>query len=363
VFNHSATSFPLTGAHQTVACQACHGDNVYHGKPTACAACHQNNYSATTNPPHQAAGFPTDCSSCHTTATWAGAVFNHSATSFPLTGAHQAVACQACHGDHVYQGKPTACVSCHQSDYNGTTNPPHQPAGFPTDCTACHTTAGWPGATFNHDATSFPLTGAHRAVNCQGCHADNVYQGKSTACVSCHQSDYAGTANPAHQAAGFPTTCAGCHTTTTWAGATFDHSTTAFPLTGAHVAASCQSCHADGVYKGKPTSCVSCHQSDFNGATDPSHIGAHFPTDCTTCHTTTQWAGAVFNHDGPYFPIYSGKHLNRWTSCASCHPNSASYAQFTCLTCHGQSQMNQEHQGRAGYSYTSSACYSCHPRP
>jgi hypothetical protein len=325
-----------------------------------CVSCHQTQYAGTTNPPHQAAGFPTDCTTCHNTTTWTGATFNHA--TFPLTGGHQAATCQQCHVNGVYRGTPTTCLACHQANYNATTNPPHQSAGFPTDCTTCHNTVTWTGATFNHNASQFPLTGAHLAATCQACHGNGVYDGLPTTCVSCHQSDYAGTNNPPHQAAGFPNTCTTCHTTTTWTGATFNHSTTQFPLTGAHVSTTCQQCHSSGVYDGLPTNCVSCHQSDYAGTTNPNHQTAGFPTDCTSCHTTTRWDGATFNHDGQWFRIYSGHHRGRWTTCAQCHDNPASFAQFTCLSCHEhrQSSMDSEHRGRSGYSYNSQACYSCH---
>jgi hypothetical protein len=362
VFNHTATRFALTGAHQAANCQACHSDGVYHNKPTTCVSCHLTRYSATTTPPHQASGIPTTCEGCHNTATWGEGGFNHANTRFPLTGAHQATTCTSCHINGVYAGTPMTCVTCHQTRYNATTNPNHQAAGFPTDCTTCHTTTTWTGATFNHNASQFPLTGAHIAATCQACHGNGVYDGLPTTCVSCHQSDFAGTTNPPHQAAGFPTTCTSCHTTTTWTGATFNHNASQFPLTGAHIAATCQQCHSSGVYDGLPTTCVSCHQSDFAGTTNPNHQTAGFPTDCTSCHTTTRWDGATFNHDGQWFRIYSGHHRGRWTTCAQCHDNPASFGQFTCLTCHEhrQSSMDSEHRGRSGYSYNSQACYSCH---
>jgi hypothetical protein len=150
----------------------------------------------------------------------------------------------------------------------------------------------------------------------------------------------------------------------TWTGATFNHSATAFPLTGAHGAATCLQCHGSGVYRGLSTTCVSCHQTDYTATTNPNHAGAQFPTTCNTCHTTATWLGATFNHDGPYFPIYSGKHRAQWSTCADCHTNPASYAAFTCLTCHEhtKSRTDGEHQGKAGYSYNSNACYSCHPK-
>jgi hypothetical protein len=135
-------------------------------------------------------------------------------------------------------------------------------------------------------------------------------------------------------------------------------------LTGAHLAATCQSCHADRVYDGKPTTCVSCHLTDYDGTTSPNHRAAGFPTDCTSCHTTTQWLGATFDHDARFFPIYSGKHNGKWSACTDCHNNPASFAVVTCLTCHEHSKarMDDKHKEEAGYTYTTAACLSCHPQ-
>jgi hypothetical protein len=257
-------------------------------------------------------------------------------------------------------------VSCHLADYNATTTPKHSSSGFGTTCQTCHTgTTTWLGATFNHGATLFPLTGAHLATPCLDCHGDGVYKGKPTACASCHQTEYGATTNPHHAAAGFTTLCATCHTTTRWPGATYDHSRTLFPLTGRHVAAQCIDCHGDKVYKGKPTTCVSCHQTDYNNTTSPKHSTAGFPTTCQTCHTTSQWLGATFNHDGPFFPIYSGKHNGKWTTCADCHQQPTNYKQFECILCHEHSnktKVDNDHKGEPGYQYKSTACYACHPR-
>jgi len=359
-FDHSLSQFPLTGAHLAATCQSCHADGVFNGKPTTCVSCHQPDYDKTTDPNHRAAGFVVECQTCHTTSVWDGAKFDHSLSQFPLTGAHLAATCRSCHADGVFDGKPTTCVSCHQPDYDQTANPNHGAAGFPATCATCHSTVAWAGATFNHGATAFPLTGAHLAETCQACHADGVYRGKPTACVACHQVDYT-TADPSHQAAKFPTTCGTCHTTATWQGGTFDHAATSFPLTGAHVAAICKDCHADNVFDGKATTCVSCHQSDYDGTTNPIHKAAGFPTDCLSCHTTVRWDGATFDHDGKYFRIYSGKHRTEWTTCATCHTNPADFKQFTCLTCHTQKDMDDHHKSEPGYSYSSPVCLSCHP--
>ena len=42
-FDHNRLSFPLTGAHGTVACTSCHGGGVFKGTPTSCVACHAAN--------------------------------------------------------------------------------------------------------------------------------------------------------------------------------------------------------------------------------------------------------------------------------------------------------------------------------
>jgi hypothetical protein len=362
VFDHAGTIFPLTGAHKAVSCAGCHADGVYKGKATTCVSCHQTQYSQTKTPPHAAAGFPTTCETCHNTTAWPGAVFDHAGTIFPLTGAHKAVNCAGCHADGIYKGKPTTCVSCHQTEYNQTKTPPHAASGFPTTCETCHSTTAWPGAVFDHNTTIFPLTGAHKAVNCAGCHADGIYKGKPTTCVSCHQTEYNQTKTPPHAASGFPTSCETCHNTAQWPGAVFNHAATPFPLTGAHVSVTCAQCHADGVYKGKPTTCVSCHQTDYNATTNPGHSAARFPTDCASCHTTATWLGATFNHDASFFPIYSGAHAGKWSTCATCHTNAANFAVFDCLSCHTKSQTDGEHKGRAGYVYASPNCYACHPR-
>ena len=361
-YDHNKTAFPLTGAHVNVPCAQCHINGKYAGTPTDCAACHLPDYQKTTNPNHAAAGFPQTCAVCHNTAAWQPAIFDHSKTVFPLTGAHVNVACTQCHINGKYAGTPTNCAACHLTDYQKTTNPNHAAAGFPTDCSLCHSTASWAGATFNHNQTQFPLTGAHVNAACSQCHSSGVYKGLSTDCVSCHLQNYNSTTNPNHVAAGYPQQCNICHNTTAWQPATFDHSKTAFPLTGAHVSVPCASCHIAGVYAGTPTDCYSCHKKEYQSTTDPNHVAAAFPTTCQTCHTTSSWLGATFNHT--WFPIYSGTHQGKWTTCADCHVNSANYAAFSCITCHthAQSNVDPQHSGVSGYAYSATSCYSCHPQ-
>ena len=111
--------------------------------------------------------------------------------------------------------------------------------------------------------------------------------------------------------------------------------------------------------------CYSCHSANYNGTSNPNHKTAGFPTQCLSCHTTSAWRPASFDHDGPYFPIYSGTHRGKWSSCADCHVNPANYAVFECILCHEHSnrtEVDGHHRGVTGYAYQSAACYRCHSR-
>lgn len=356
-FDHSTTKFPLTGAHITVACTQCHTNNNYTTLPTTCYGCHQADYNSTNNPAHAAAGFPTDCTLCHNTASWTSATFNHNNTAFPLTGAHITVPCAQCHTNNNYTTLPTNCYGCHQADFTGTTNPAHVAAGFPTDCTLCHSTSTWTSSSFNHSAV-FPLTGAHATVPCAQCHTNNNYTTLPTNCYGCHQSDWNGTNNPSHTAAAFPTTCDTCHTTSNWTNVNFNHAVYAnYPLTGVHATLTCVQCHTNNNYTSTPTACYSCHQADFNGATNPNHVASGFPTDCSICHTTSGWSPSSFNHNNTAFPL-TGAHTT--VACASCHTNN-NYTTLptNCYGCH-QSDWNgttNPSHASAGFPTT---CETCH---
>lgn len=360
-FDHNRTAFPLTGAHISVQCTQCHVGGKYAGTPTACVACHLTNFQQTTNPNHVTGGMAQTCEQCHTTASWLTSTFNHNTmTKFSLTGAHVGLACSQCHASGTFASTPTACFACHSNTFQTTTNPNHVAAGFPTDCSVCHSTANWLGATFDHSRTAFPLTGAHVSVTCSQCHSSGVFVGLSTTCVSCHLANFQSTTNPNHVSSGFPQDCQVCHSTAAWVPSTFDHNKTVFPLTGAHTSLACSNCHINGQYANTPTDCYSCHKSQYTGTTNPNHAAAAFPTTCQTCHNTTAWTGAKFNHT--WFPIYSGSHQGKWTTCADCHVNTADYSAFTCINCHQHTKAatDPNHSGVRNYVYAPTSCYSCH---
>jgi hypothetical protein len=361
-FNHASTQFPLTGAHLAATCGSCHVNGQYSGLTTVCYDCHTADFQSSTNPPHVAANFPHDCRPCHSTSVWRPSTFSHATTQFPLTGAHLAATCGSCHVNGQYSGLSTVCYDCHTADFQSSTNPSHVAANFPHDCRPCHSTSVWRPSTFSHATTQFPLTGAHVAVACSGCHINGQYAGTPTGCFDCHATDFQGTTNPAHVAGAFSHDCLTCHTTAGWNPATFNHGSTAFPLTGAHVPLACQSCHVGGNYQLTYSDCYQCHQSDYARPVNPSHTSLQLSHQCGECHTTTVWTPSTMNHDTNWFRIYSGHHRNRWSSCAECHQVPGNLQSFTCISCHEHNRTDTDghHTGVSGYQYSSPACYSCH---
>ncbi len=357
--------YPLNGAHAEIPndCATCHNGD-YNNTPNTCVGCHQTDFDNTTDPNHTAAGFSTDCVSCHNETDWSAATFDHDSQYFPIySGTHEGEwdACVDCHTNPNNFAEFT-CVTCHtnpetDNEHNGVNGYVYESNA----CLACHPT-GDSDSAFDHDATNFPLTGEHIGVACLDCHA-NGFQGTSTECVSCHQADFNATLNPNHTELNISTDCATCHTTEPdWMPASFDIHDNYYVLEGAHaaIANDCATCH-NGDYNNTPNTCVGCHQTDFDNTTDPNHATAGFPTDCTDCHNQTAWEPSTFDHDGQFFPIYSGTHQGEWDTCADCHTNPSDFSVFSCLGCHLQSPTANDHNDVNGYIYESSACLSCHP--
>ena len=410
MFDHSlaAAGFALTGSHVSVECAACHVDYIAPAEVRSCesSGCHITNFNATTTPDHVEYGLrPEDCTICHSSVAWTPSLFSHDGL---------AITCNSCHTNQI------------------PTTPDH--TNFPVTCDVCHSTAAWNPSHFTHSEalTGFALIGQHfdnTFANCTLCHLDNQWSGIShdcfdanchatqynettepvhseqiwaasdcqichtpinwtpgiwshqdvTTCMPCHTADKANAQDPPH--IDFSDACAQCHATNAWSPAAFDHTQaqTGFGLTGAHLNTACEVCHANGYTPpATPRGCAdaTCHLNDYNTTTNPNHINSGFPTDCESCHTTAQWQGATFDHDAMFFPIYTGKHRNRWDSCAECHPNTSDYAQYTCFGngCHSVADMNDEHcenngsncENCNGFTYPSSNvqsadCLFCHP--
>jgi hypothetical protein len=363
---HRQSRFPLQGPHFAAQCLDCHpSSSLLRFEPVGvgCADCHMQDYQSATNPNHVLGNFSTQCIDCHsmTAFDWGGSGFDHS--FFPLTQGHAIFDCNQCHTGIDYSNTSPECFSCHQADYNATTNPVHLSAGLSTNCMECHSTQpGWRPAQFDH--SFFALTLGHAISDCNQCHDINYYSNVSTECLSCHLKDYNATSNPNHMTADISTECLECHTTLPgWKPAKFEHIN--FPLTFGHAINDCNQCHDPGNYSNVSTECFSCHEPDYIATTNPNHASAGLSTVCLDCHITTPgWKPAKFTvHDALYFPVYSGSHRGEWNSCTECHSNPANYGEFSCLNCHehNQAEMNDKHSGRSGYEYNSLACLDCHP--
>lgn len=259
-FDHSKSRFPLTGAHQPAACAACHVRGRYADTPRDCIGCHK--------PDDKHRGeLGTDCATCHRATRWSDITFDHTQARFPLEGAHQQVSCAACHTGGRYRGVPTTCVGCHQKDDK-------HGGQYGTDCGSCHRVTRWSDATFDHDRSRFPLTGAHRGAACSECHAGGTFQGTPRACVNCH-------AEPGVHAGRFGTSCADCHSTTAWlpAGYNGPHS---FPMNHGGAGGSCSTCHPSSLTS---FTCTNCHEHNEVKMQDKhKEISGFSMGSCLNCH-------------------------------------------------------------------------------
>ncbi len=361
-FNHSETGFQLMGGHLISDCSQCHIGNTNTAK-SECASCHLEIYNNAINPNHQSAGISLICETCHQTSAWIPSTFNHSETGFQLLGGHLISDCSQCHLGNTNTVKPE-CASCHLDNYNSAKEPDHIIENYPKECEVCHNTVNWNESAFDHSITSFPLTGSHIEVECTDCHK-NGYSELDTKCLSCHESDFNNTTNPSHTSLSLSFECEVCHTTMPgWKPAKFPDHNNYYQLLGAHSAISenCSDCHM-GNYITTPDLCYSCHSTEYNNSTNPSHQGAQFPTECEECHTQNAWIPSTFDHDSQYFPINSRKHREAWNECIDCHTVSSNYGVFSCIDCHehNQSEMDNKHREESDYRYESAACFDCHP--
>ncbi|HDO26675.1 MAG TPA: hypothetical protein ENH02_01030 [Bacteroidetes bacterium] len=326
-FDHNLTQFPLRGVHQDVNCVTCHPSLVFSEAEPECMSCHTDIHE-------QTVGF--ECGRCHTTSSWivSDIIDIHRHSRFPLLGAHVTADCYDCHKTASllrFDPLGVECIDCHRDKYLAATSPNHVEGGYSTDCSECHqmNSFTWTGPNFTH--SFFPLTGGHAISDCSRCHTDpNDYSNISPDCFSCHSKDYNSTTQPNHQQAGLSTNCASCH---------------------------------KGDYDNTPNTCVGCHQSDYDQTTNPPHASAQFSTDCSLCHTETVWIPSTFDHDGQYFPIYSGNHNGEWELCSDCHTTPGNYSAFSCIDCHdhNKANMDEEHSDVSDYVYNSIACLDCHP--
>lgn len=135
LFDHSKTRFALTGSHNRVECKGCHATKRFNDVQRDCVACHRKD-------DRHKAKLGARCETCHNTRSWKSWDFNHARqTSYPLTGEHIRVTCEACHTQAAPSGKTVAetgqrCLDCHSKDDT-------HDGQFGVRCEQCHSTKGW----------------------------------------------------------------------------------------------------------------------------------------------------------------------------------------------------------------------------
>jgi hypothetical protein len=319
----------LSGAHVSLACDACHVGGRYKHTPKSCVECHA------TDDEHRGARGP-DCAKCHTTKEWKTAKYDHlKETGYALVGVHADIDCLACHRSGNYKDKiPKDCNGCHRAD-------DAHGARFGPKCEDCHGNDRWRPVDYDHAAKDhFPLVGAHAKIDCHVCHtAPTSTQKLAKDCAGCHRSE-----DP--HGGKLEGGCDKCHGQNSWsADVDFDHDLTDYPLVGLHRVVSCAQCHTTMAFSRSPTTCIECH------AHDDVHKGG-LGKKCADCHSTNGWPLWVFDHaKQAHFPLV-GAHGK--LQCAACHrdpPGSVKLSQ-QCGVCH---RKDDRHLGQYG-----AQCDRCH---
>jgi hypothetical protein len=337
---------PLIAGHAKLEpdCFGCHAAFSRRSQTSKCLDCHKeiaaDRSAGRGFHGHQLDAAKQECRVCHTDHKGRDAdivqldreTFDHAVTNFSLRDAHKTTACGDCHAQAVkFRAAPGLCVDCHKA------SDPHK-GQLGAQCERCHGEDAWRRVkSFDHDATRFPLDGAHRAVDCASCHAGERYANVATACVACHR------LQDVH-AARYGPKCEDCHDQNRWKPAQFNHDRTKFALHGAHAAVKCDSCHTGDLFRDKlATSCVSCHKQR------DAHKG-QLGSRCEQCHGDVSWRKTVaFDHDLTRFPLI-GRHAV--VPCEECHRTPAfKDTKSACAGCH----KDRFHEGRLGPN-----CALCH---
>ncbi|MEP6883313.1 MAG: hypothetical protein ABJC66_01060 [Gammaproteobacteria bacterium] len=328
-FDHDKTHFNLTGAHTTVACDACHVGGRYTQTPKTCVGCHA------TDDEHRGARGP-ECGKCHTTKDWKTAKYDHlKETGFALEGVHDRINCVACHRSENFKDKiPKDCNGCHRADDT-------HAGRFGVKCADCHGNDRWQVTNYDHTGRhKFALLGAHAKIDCYACHTAKVASQKLPEdCSGCHRSEdpHGGKLKGA---------CDTCHGQQTWhSDIVFDHDLTKYPLLGLHRVVSCAQCHSTLAFNHAPDSCVECHNHD------DVHKGG-LGKKCEICHSPNGWPLWVFDHAKQTHFALLGAHAK--LQCAGCHTEPLGVVKTSplCGSCHHK---DDRHLGEYG-----AQCGRCH---
>ena len=271
----------------------------------------------------------------------------------PVSAAHikQEGTCSNCHELLSSKSQDTLCLDCHKpisEDRKAST-------GFHgrsklmvgVTCSSCHTEhvgrdvsiVRLDTDTFDHDFTDYPVTGAHKQVECIGCHVKGKkYAEAPTTCFGCHEKDQPHKGNLGQK-------CDACHEVSKWTViAPFDHAKTKFPLLGKHEKVSCMNCHLGEVYKDLSMTCNDCH------AIQDVHE-RRFGEKCEVCHKETGWEVEKFDHGKSTRFELLGAHAN--AECQDCHHGDfTAKLSMECFSCHEKQDVHKTTLGKN--------CADCH---
>lgn len=369
-FDHSKTNFPLKGKHKQVKnCSNCHkkkrtfsNSPKFFGESTSCKDCHKKDDI------HLFRGemAKKDCNTCHSESGWNKNIkFNHFKVSgFQLTGKHKKLKCTDCHvlnnkkisATYHWKKSVKKCSACHKTPHKNEFSEKMKNIS----CSKCHTTENWNDMkkakkSFNHSATKFKLTGAHKKLDCMKCHKDVnnkrsflfAKKGKNV-CLNCHKNPHKNQFDTIKS-----NKCTDCHTTKNFTKINkFNHSKTGFILKGKHKNVNCSDCHTktknkfpSGNSKSKfnfvglkNNNCSTCHKDIHNGKMGKNCIG---------CHNENNWKSRDFHKNMKL--VGAHKQLD----CKQCHKDSQNFmgASNECITCH---RKDDPHKGQL------QDCSSCH---
>ncbi|MBI4985175.1 MAG: hypothetical protein HZC24_07485, partial [Rhodocyclales bacterium] len=230
---------------------------------------------------------------------------------------------------------------------------------------------GGPQLQFNHNATGFPLEGAHVRERCESCHVQGVFRGTPRDCAVCH---VAGGRAPGKATTHIPTTraCDTCHRSIVWSPTTFRH----LPTQGV-----------------APGGCIECHSGVFRAQNAVGKPLTHPVTSaaCDACHKTGAWLPAGYTHaladagkcatchNGARATGKAASHIPTTVSCDACHSTGIAWAPISvsisslhavmagpvargnCAICHSGALVGQNAQIKPPtHVATTQQCDTCH---
>jgi len=248
--------------------------------------------------------------------------------------------------------------------------------------------------TFDHFTTGFPLTGGHRAVECDACHTSGQFRGTPRECSTCH-SLLMNTGAVVKSTAHIQTSndCETCHSTLAWDDVR--------RVNHMAVLGDCKSCHtvgggatsvppSDSIHSGvlsTNTDCLVCHRTSTWASVHYNHALNAAGHVCDDCHNQTPKAGGIAATPPPATPVHSTgaqcdvchtthswtfSHNNVTDPCSSCHNNVIAQGKpgthldtlLECNSCHSTKAWipaGWEHTGPyPDHTFTNLRCNDCH---